>query len=205
MTVYYFTVGPEAYGLQTIYRVNGEELRSEIAWMEVTTFGTEIQPEAAHPVYPEVDADDIGPSMLCGFSVGEQPTTDWGVNKPQTYDVAIKLEDAALVGTHIDQIAFPLKDVAGLTDVKVWLSSQLRVEDNKNVPDIVCLDVTPTEDGLFTATLPKPYIIPEGPVYVGYSITVPDHRPLGSVCRVVNTAHRHAPRKQPQRLLHPHL
>ena len=172
MTVYYFTLGPEAYGLQTVYRINGKELRSDIAWKEVTTIGTGIQPEAAHPAYPNVDTDDVGPSIVCGRKA--ENTATWGVGKRQTYDVAIKLDDAALVGTHIDDITIPLKGVANLTDVKVWLSSQLRVEDNKNVPDLVCLDVTPAEDGLFTVTLPKPYIIPEGGVYVGYSITVPE-------------------------------
>jgi hypothetical protein len=172
MTVYYYTLGPEAYGLQTVYRADGEELRSDIAWKEVTTIGTNIQPDAAHPAYPEVDTNDVGPSILCGYRA--EDTTSWGVNKRQTYDVATKLDDAALVGTHIDEITIPLKDVASLTDVKVWLSSQLRVEDSKNVPDLVCLDVTPTDDGLFTVTLPKPYIIPEGGVYVGYSITVPE-------------------------------
>ena len=56
--------------------------------------------------------------------------------------------------------------------MKVWLSSQLREENGENAPDLVSIDVTPTEEGFTTVQLEKPYTIPAEGVYVGYSVTI---------------------------------
>ena len=52
--IYFYIIGPEAFGIQTIYRGGGEEHRSEIAWAEAFGMGAEIQPAAATPAYPDV-------------------------------------------------------------------------------------------------------------------------------------------------------
>lgn len=172
MYLYYYIIGPEAFGIQAIYRGAGEEHRSEIAWQSVNDLGSEIQPEAAKPEYPEVAADNVGNSIDFSYFTGKEDITVWGEAKPQTYDVAIRLNEPALVGTHIDNIQIPLQGLANLKNVKVWLSSQLRVENGQNVPDLVSVDVTPTEEGFTVVNLEKPYTIPAEGVYVGYSVTI---------------------------------
>ena len=169
---YYYVIGPEAFGLQAIYRGGGEEHRSEIAWKNVQTIGAELQPEAATPEYPEVAADNVGNSITFSYYTGEEDTQLFGEHKVQTYDVAMKVQDTALVGAHIDNIIIPLQGLESMKNVKVWLSSQLRVENNVNVPDIVSIDVTPEEEGFVSVALPKPYVIPENGVYVGYSVSI---------------------------------
>lgn len=170
--VYFFNGGAEAYGVQAIYRGGGEERRSEIAWYDMQDLFTDIQPEAATPDYPEIAADNQGSSITVSPYTSSENRTAFGNWTPQTYDVAIFLQDDALTGNHIDAITFQVRRLTGTSGYKVWLSSQLRVEDNVNVPDLVCIDVQPAKAGTVTVDLPKPYLIPDGGVYVGYSVTV---------------------------------
>ena len=169
---YYYVVGPEEFGIQTIYRGAGEERRSEIAWMKVQDLGAEIQPDAATPAYPDVDPTDVGGSINYGYYQGHEEIGMFGEGMSQTYDVAIRVNNPALAGTHIESVTIPVMDTEGLSNIKVWLSSQLRVEDNQNVPDLTMVNVTPAEAGFVTVKLDKPYIIPEEGVYVGYSFDV---------------------------------
>ncbi|MBR2237274.1 MAG: hypothetical protein IJ887_05290 [Prevotella sp.] len=171
-TIYFFNGGAEAYGIQAIYRGAGEEHRSEIAWYDMPTLFTDIQPEAATPEYPDIDPANQGSSITLSPYTGNENRTTFGNWTPQTYDVAIHLQDDAITGSHIDEITFQVKKTSGTSGYKVWLSSQLRVENNVNVPDLVCIDVTPTKTGSCTVTLPKPYLIPAEGVYVGYSVTI---------------------------------
>ena len=170
--VYYYVIGPEEFGIQTIYRGAGEEHRSEIAWMPVLDLGSEIQPDAATPAYPDVDPSDVGGSIDYGYYTGEEEIGMLGEAKPQTYDVAIHIQHPSLEGTHIESVTIPVMDAERLTNIKVWLSSQLRVEEGKNVPDLVQVNVTPAEAGFINVKFDKPYIIPEEGVYVGYSFDV---------------------------------
>lgn len=172
MYVYYYIIGPEAFGIQAIYRGAGEEHRSEIAWQEVQELGAEVQPEAATPAYPELDPANVGSSIDFSYYTGTEKVDVWGESKAQTYDVAIRLNEPALTGSHIDNIQIPLQGLESMKDVKVWLSSQLRVEGGKNVPDLLSIDVTPNEEGFTVVTLDKPYTIPAEGVYVGYSVTI---------------------------------
>ena len=110
-----------------------------------------------------------------GFYAGEGTVGTVTNNyKPETYDVAIKLDNPAMVGTAIESITFPLQEVEGVSDMSVFLTSQLRVENGKNAADLVVKAVTPAEPGFITVKLDKPYLIPEGGVYVGYSLTIND-------------------------------
>ena len=174
-TFYYHVVGPEAYGVQAIYRGAGEERRSEIAWADVLDLGAEVQPDAATPAYPDVTLSATDNRIGYGFYTGEeQVSTVTNNSKAETYDVAIHLNDPAVVGTAIESITFPLQTTEGVSDLQVFLTSQLRVENGKNAADLAVKAVTPTEAGFVTVTLDKPYLIPEGGVYVGYSLTVND-------------------------------
>ena len=173
--VYYFVVGPEAYGIQSIYRGAGEERRSEITWAYVDGLGSEIQPEAATPAYPDIDPEDKGAEIDYGYYTGEEEVDQTTNNqKPETYDIAIHIDDPSLVGAYIESITFPLMSLKYVSNVSAWLSSQLRVEDGKNKPDITSKDVVllGKEEGFIEAKLEKPYIIPAEGVYVGYSFTI---------------------------------
>ena len=170
--LYYYVVGPEEFGVQSIYRGAGEERRSEIVWAQVQSLGSEVQPDAATPEYPEVDPSDTGNSIDYGYYTGAEDVYTFGESKEETYDVAIHLQDQALRGTHIESITIPIMDLTGVSNVSVWISSQLRVEDNKNVPDLAQIAVTPAEPGFVTVKLDKPYVIPEEGVYVGYSFDI---------------------------------
>ena len=173
--VYYYVVGPEAYGVQTIYRGGGEERVSEITWAEVEGLGAEMQPAAATPAYPEATIGENDNKIEYGFYTGDEDVNVATNNyKPETYDVAVKFNDPALVGTLIESITFPLQEVKGVSDISVFLTSQLRVENGKNAADLVVKSVAPAEPGFITVKLDKPYTIPEGGVYVGYSLTVND-------------------------------
>ncbi len=168
-TVYLYVTGVDAWGVQTIYRGAGEERRSEITWVET---GVAPQPEKETPAYPALDPNNTGNTIGYSNFDGTQELMTLGDGKTETYDIAMKLQDAALVGTHIDKISFPLISAAGITDLKVWLSTNLRVEDGKNAANLVEVPVTATESGMVEVILPTPYTIPEEGVYVGYSLTV---------------------------------
>ena len=170
---YYHVIGPEAYGVQAIYRGAGEERRSEIVWADVEGLGTEIQPEAATPAYPDVTVSADDKRIDYGFYTGQESlNTVTNSGKPETYDVAIKLSDPALAGTILESITFPIQSVSGVSDISVFVTSQLRVEGGRNVADLAVKSVSPAKGGFVTVKLDKPYLIPEGGVYVGYSLTV---------------------------------
>lgn len=170
--VWIYVIGPEEFGLQTVYRGAGEERRSEIVWEKVAEYGTEIQPDAATPAYPDIDPDNVGGDINYGYYTGDEELSSFGEVKPQTYDVAIKIDNPDLEGTYIKSITFPLQDLTGISGISAWISSQLRVEDGKNAPDLANISVSPTEPGFITVNLEKPYVIPAGGVYVGYTLTV---------------------------------
>ena len=173
--IYYYVVGPEAYGIQAIYRGAGEERVSEISWAEVEEIGADIQPDAATPAYPDATISETDNKIDFGYYTGDENVMATTNNfKPETYDVAVKFDDPALVGTLIESITFPLQSVEGVSDISVFLTSQLRVENGKNAADLVVKAVTPEEAGFVTVVLDKPYTIPEGGVYVGYSMTIND-------------------------------
>lgn len=178
--VYYYVVGPEAYGVQAVYRGGGEERRSEIAWVEATAYGAEVQPEAATPEYPDIDPADVGGDVTLTTLESGIKRSFFGDWNPNTYDVAIKVMGSEYVGTQIKDITITLPRVKDVSNVKVWLSSQLRLENGANVPDLVSVDIESPKTGTNTVTLPKPYIIPEGGVYVGYSLTISENTYTGT-------------------------
>ncbi|MCR5129987.1 MAG: hypothetical protein K6C10_00810 [Prevotella sp.] len=167
--IYLYQTGVDAYGMQTIYRGGGEERRSEIVWVET---GVEPQPEKETPEYPELDPENVGNSINYSPFDGSQEVGVIGDLKTQTYDVAMKLQDDAIVGTHIDKISIPLVSTENVSNLKVWLSTNLRVENGVNAPNLVEIPTEASESGFVTVELPTPYTIPEEGVYVGYSMTI---------------------------------
>ncbi len=169
---YYYTIGAEAYGLQAIYTGGGEERRSEITWVEMAGEGSELQPEAATPDYPDSAPDAEDNEITWGFYTGAEDVGMFGEAKAQNYDVAIHLNEDDLIGCYVTKITVPIMEVENSSNISVWLSSQLRVEDGKAAPDLVKVDIAPTEADFVTVELPKPYLIPSEGVYVGYSFSI---------------------------------
>ena len=67
--IYFYVAGPEAFGLQAIYRGAGEERRSEIVWQEFDGVASAVQPDAATPVSaPELNLK-TGQSWWSGFEL----------------------------------------------------------------------------------------------------------------------------------------
>ena len=116
-----------------------------------------------------VEADN---EMLYGVYRGSGTLTGIGTKKAETYDVAMHLTDPYLVGMEVRGLRVPINTSAKNTaDYKAWITTELKVDDNANVPDILSVDFTP--DGKWAdVTFDTPYVITEGGIYVGYSFTV---------------------------------
>jgi hypothetical protein len=97
-----------------------------------------------------------------------------GTGKKETYDIAIRIKDDALVGTKIKSITVPFistLDASKLTDTSVWLTSALSLNSEVNSPDILSCEAT-VADGKMEVTLPEEYTLTRDGVYVGYSFTI---------------------------------
>ena len=97
--------------------------------------------------------------------------SSWGTSRAERYDVAVSLSFPRLEGTKIESITFPWRGSEGVTDVKIWLSKELKVENKVNIPDVMEVDAV-CSDGRVSATLSEPYEIGEGGVFAGLSFTV---------------------------------
>lgn len=124
---------------------------------------------------------------LCGFVAGFAQTTygmfsgdygdlyGFGWSKMETYDVAMRIDNPSLIGKKIKAIRFPINpDTKHATDFKVWLTRELTVASSAVKPDI-CIDAADYKDGwnnmMVEGQLTTPFVI-DGPVYVGYSMTM---------------------------------
>lgn len=113
--------------------------------------------------------------------VGDAPMVYFPTNRNETSDLAIKIENPALAGKKIKSIKAKVNvDGQTVENPKIWLSSDLLLEKNEdglkvNAPDILSADVTIDADGWMELALASPYTMTESPVYVGYSITVPQY------------------------------
>ena len=101
----------------------------------------------------------------------------WGNGKVETYDVAVRLKNDALTGSKITGFTVPLSTEEEITDIKGWLTSELRLENKTNVADITSTTATVEPDGPYgmpqiNVTFSEPYTVPAEGVYVGYSLKV---------------------------------
>ena len=110
----------------------------------------------------------------------------WGTGKSEIYDVAIRIEDPALVGKKITAIRAVTNAYEDIDATSLWLSKELTLEKidgvKVTVPDTYSAEVTPekisipgSDDsfGQLSTSLAEPYVITEEGIYVGYSLTVP--------------------------------
>ena len=98
----------------------------------------------------------------------------FGTGKKETYDVAILLKSSELVGTTVEGIRVYIPKTDNISDLSVWMSKQLSLDENKvNNPD-VCSQTADLSKAFAEEdiTFDKPYTITDEGVYVGYSFTV---------------------------------
>lgn len=111
------------------------------------------------------------------YQMDGSPSSKWGSQKRDTYDVAVRVRSACLTGMRITSVSVPL-DAPSASSATVWLSSELKLKKvngvKSNDPDILTVDATIGEDGILRATLPDGYTIPAEGVYVGYSFSLTD-------------------------------
>lgn len=95
---------------------------------------------------------------------------NYGTSKKETYDVAIYL-DKTYAGKKVTAITVPVVSAEGLTDLKVWLTKELKVQNKAVAPDVVMKSGT-LATGKVTVTLDEPVTIPAEGLYAGYSLSV---------------------------------
>lgn len=99
-------------------------------------------------------------------------TTIVGFNRAEAHDIAIFIKNPALTGAKITgfSVEIPVQ-YAQADGLSGWLSSELKLENNVNVPDIV--SVSPSfRDYVLNVSFPEPYTITDKGVYVGYSFNI---------------------------------
>ena len=97
-----------------------------------------------------------------------------GGKNEETYDVALLINDPALIGVSIKGVRIPFASTDGLEGAStVWLSKALPVIKTGKMtePDILSMEFTPAA-GFTEVLFDTPYIITGEGVYVGYSFTV---------------------------------
>lgn len=99
---------------------------------------------------------------------------EWGTKKKETYDVAIRIDNPALIGKKITAVNASIFAIEGISNTSIWLSKELTLNKKVNAPDIMSIPVTPTQYGDMKVTLETPYTLTEDGVYIGYSVTVDD-------------------------------
>lgn len=118
----------------------------------------------------------VSDTLVFSGSNGIEPDASFGTAKKEKYDVAMHICDAELVGQTIHFIRFNMGRVTNISDVKLWMSENLNTVKSgtktENAPDIMSVDADCQPDGTVTVTLPTPYTIGIGGVYVGCSFAV---------------------------------
>lgn len=76
------------------------------------------------------------------YTYANEDYSIWGTKKAnETYDVAMRIVDPALVGKQITSIKASIYPTSGVSSTSLWLSKELKVENNVNVPDIISVPV----------------------------------------------------------------
>ena len=99
----------------------------------------------------------------------------YGTARQETYDLAVKLPDKALVGKKVVGVRIPFTTVNNLSDLSVWMTTELGIDQNDFVTNVtnICSQKAEFSNGQYIdVKFDKPYIITDEGVYVGYSFTV---------------------------------
>lgn len=114
--------------------------------------------------------------LVFSYDKGAGQCAYWGTEKREHYDVAIALNRDELAGTVIKGIEIPVQGADKMTDVKVWISSELK--DSGKSGDLYSYDIDMDREfdsalNTIFHTLPQPLKI-DGThnVYVGFSFSI---------------------------------
>ncbi|MDE6511651.1 MAG: hypothetical protein K2L00_06125, partial [Muribaculaceae bacterium] len=120
------------------------------------------------------------------FTYANDEFSVWGKSKSEIYDVAIRIEDPALVGKKITGIRALVNAYEGFESTSLWLSKELTLVKEGSVkvtvPDVYSGVAVPVKTdipgldhsvGQMSVSLDAPYELTEEGIYVGYSLTVP--------------------------------
>lgn len=108
------------------------------------------------------------------FAPHASTPSPWGTGRLTTYDVAIHIDDPFFAGSTIKGVRVQFPDTGGelAPECKGWATTALRLdEEGANRPDIISVEGILQDQGL-SIDFPSPIIIPEGGLYVGYTVTV---------------------------------
>lgn len=190
--VYYFMNGIETFGVQGVYTIDGVTNKTSRVTVDIATKKVTVTPYDPNEKEPG-PGDEPGPGHNPGDGsvvVGENPAvTDgmsrvkytyndseygcWGKEKVESYDVAMRIDDPALIGKKVMSIVASLYAVENISDLSIWMTKELTLKDGKNAPDIISVPVEINKvTGEMKVTFSKPYTITEDGVYIGYSLTV---------------------------------
>lgn len=115
------------------------------------------------------------------FSYANDDVFNYGKGRKISYDVAMCINDPSLAGKKITKISAYLATM-DINETSIWMTDELIVDGKLNVPNIMSQDVTPVEAtygdktglALLQYELAEPYVLTGDPVYVGYSVNIPD-------------------------------
>lgn len=96
-----------------------------------------------------------------------------GTGKSEIYDIAILVPPTGLEGARIIGVEIPFEAADACTDLSGWLTTELKLENKLNAPDI-CSATATVSEGVLRAIFDEPYEMTDQPVYAGYSFTVTD-------------------------------
>lgn len=175
--IYLYQTGFDNIGVQVINYSGGEEHRSNVVWWK------DPQDEGQDPNNPNNpdgpgntgDPDDVtGESITWGYYNGSQELGSWGTEKSETYNVAMKVDDASFVGSKVTAVNIPL-NITTVSDCKVWISpvgtdGKPVTDAGQGTSDYLNVEFTPS--GTWTeVSLPSAYTITENGFYVGITFT----------------------------------
>lgn len=116
------------------------------------------------------------------FTYIQGPISTFGKSKREVIDVAICIDEPGYKGMKLTKIKAYISTLEGISNTSIWLSKELNLQNNKNIPDIGSFEIEPVESmlesrfvGLLEYNLEEPYILNGEPLYIGYSITVDDN------------------------------
>lgn len=99
---------------------------------------------------------------------GSQQLTAWGTNMSKQYDIALHITDSRLVGKQVSGVVVPLgSDISSLVTLKAWTATTLK---ESGMEYLASQDGT-INAGFDTIRFAKPCTIPQGGLYVGFTLT----------------------------------
>ena len=115
------------------------------------------------------------------FTYADGRLMTYGKGKREIVDVAMCINDPGLAGMKLKSFQAYVNVTENISETSVWLSRELTLENDVNVPDIASFSVTPVpalygdmEIAVMSVELAEPYVLDENPLYLGYSLTVDD-------------------------------